>query len=145
MVRFYQIYVNVYRDIDNSDTCFGSAPSLNNTMCHVPLFTIGYPAMKHITPMRITPQFLTRLMAKSLKRSKLLYWKSIARIHAWGVQTFRKGLRRLSLFEYEDQKLGHTTIWLILMEARQPRLSPRVGSSKRQKPTSRILDGRNQG
>ena len=34
----------------------------------------------------------------------------------------RLGCWRLSLFLYEGQKLGHTTIWLILVEARQPRL-----------------------
>ncbi len=34
----------------------------------------------------------------------------------------RLGCWRLSLFQYEGQKLGHTTIWLILVEARQPRL-----------------------
>ena len=37
----------------------------------------------------------------------------------------RLGCWRLSLFDYEGQKLGPTTIWLIIMEARQPRLPPR--------------------
>jgi len=37
----------------------------------------------------------------------------------------RLGCWRLSLFEYEGQKLGTTTIWLIIMEARQPKLPPR--------------------
>ncbi len=36
----------------------------------------------------------------------------------------RLGCWRLSLFYYEGQKLGHTTIWLILVEARQPRKPP---------------------
>lgn len=36
----------------------------------------------------------------------------------------RLGCWRLSLFLYVGQKLGHTTIWLILVEARQPRLPP---------------------
>ncbi len=36
----------------------------------------------------------------------------------------RLGCWRLSLFEYESQKLGPTTIWLIRMEARQTRLPP---------------------
>ncbi len=36
----------------------------------------------------------------------------------------RLGCWRLSLFEYEGQRLGPTSIWLILMEARQPRLPP---------------------
>ena len=36
----------------------------------------------------------------------------------------RLGCWRLSLFEYEGQRLGPTSIWLILMEARQPRLLP---------------------
>jgi transposase InsO family protein len=36
----------------------------------------------------------------------------------------RLGCWRLSLFEYEGQKLCSTTIWLILMEARQTRLPP---------------------
>ncbi len=34
----------------------------------------------------------------------------------------RLGCWRLSLFLYVEQKLSHTTIWLILVEARQPRL-----------------------
>ena len=34
------------------------------------------------------------------------------------------GCWRLSLFHYEGQKLGHTTIWIILVEARQPRKPP---------------------
>ncbi|MBI1930092.1 transposase family protein [Candidatus Poribacteria bacterium] len=38
----------------------------------------------------------------------------------------RLGCWRLSLFEYEGQKLSHTTIWLILMEAEQPKLPPQV-------------------
>ncbi len=33
----------------------------------------------------------------------------------------RLGRWRLSLFDYENQKLGSTTIWLILVEARPPR------------------------
>ncbi len=33
----------------------------------------------------------------------------------------RLGCWRLSLFHYEGQKLGHTTIWLILVAAREPR------------------------
>ncbi len=36
----------------------------------------------------------------------------------------RLGCWRLSLFHYEGQKLGHTTIWLILAEDRQPRKPP---------------------
>jgi len=34
------------------------------------------------------------------------------------------GCWRLSLFHYQGQKLGHTTIWLILVEARKPRKPP---------------------
>ncbi len=34
----------------------------------------------------------------------------------------RLGCWRLSLFKYEGETLGRTTIWLILVEARQPRL-----------------------
>jgi transposase InsO family protein len=37
----------------------------------------------------------------------------------------RLGCWRLSLFQYGGQKLSHTTIWRILMEARQPRLPPK--------------------
>jgi len=37
----------------------------------------------------------------------------------------RLGSWRLSLFEYEGQTLGHTSIWLILMEARRTRLPPK--------------------
>jgi len=37
----------------------------------------------------------------------------------------RLGSWRLSLFEYAGQKLGHTSIWLIIMEARHPRLPPK--------------------
>jgi transposase InsO family protein len=36
----------------------------------------------------------------------------------------RLGRWRLSLFEYDGQELGPTTIWLILVEARQTRLPP---------------------
>ena len=37
----------------------------------------------------------------------------------------RLGSWRLSLFEYEGQTPGHTSIWLILMEARRTRLPPK--------------------
>ncbi len=47
-------------------------------------------------------------------------------IKAAVLEMHRKNLRlgcwRLSLFQYEGQTLGHTTIWLILVEARQSRL-----------------------
>jgi transposase InsO family protein len=57
-----------------------------------------------------------------------IHGKVTEEIKAAVLQVHRKNPRlgcwRLSLFEYEGQKLSPTTIWLILMEARQPRLPP---------------------
>ena len=58
-----------------------------------------------------------------------IYGKVTEEIKAAVLQMHRKNPRlgcwRLSLFEYDGQQLGPTTIWLILMEARQSRLPPR--------------------
>ena len=59
----------------------------------------------HRTHSKVTEEIKAAVLEKSHKNPRLGCW-------------------RLSLFEYESQKLGSTTIWLIRMEARQPRLPP---------------------
>jgi len=68
--------------------------------------------MKHTKPMKIAPQRPHRKVTEEIRIAILEKRRKNPRLGCW----------RLSLFQYEDQKLGRTTIWLILVEARQPRL-----------------------
>jgi len=59
----------------------------------------------HCTHGKVTEETKVAVLEKHRRNLRLGYW-------------------RLSLFEYEGQKLCPATIWLILMEAREPRLPP---------------------
>ena len=85
--------------------------------CDVPRSTIYYwqfryeiyhtyenrSSAPHRTYSKITEEIKAAILEKHRKNPRLGCW-------------------RLSLFQYQEQNFSHTTIWLILVEARQPRL-----------------------
>ena len=62
-------------------------------------------SVPHFTHSKVTEEIRIAVLDKHRKNPRLGCW-------------------RLSLFEYEDQRLSSTSIWFILVEARQPRLLP---------------------
>lgn len=87
----------------------------------IPRSTIYYWIARrktHQTVMRVksVSHRVTRKVTEAVKAAVLSKHKQLPELGCW----------RLSLFEYENQTLSHTTIWRILNEAKRPKLPPEI-------------------